>query len=161
MKNNNNKKSPYKIIARNKKASFEYFLEMEYEAGLCLLGTEVKSLREGKANIQDAFVEFSKEGELYLLNSYIAPYKMAKIFNHEALRKRKLLLHSKEIKKIIGKIKLKGFTVIPTVLYINDKNIAKIKIAVARGKKLYDKRESIKERDQKRNEQRLLKYSNY
>lgn len=156
-----NKNSSYKIIARNKRATFEYFLEAEYEAGLCLLGTEIKSLREGKANIQDAFVEFSKSGELFLINSHISPYKMATIFNHEPLRKRKLLLHSKEIKKIIGKIKLKGFTVIPTVLYINDKNLAKIKIAVAKGKKLYDKRESIKERDQKRNEQRLLKYSNY
>lgn len=156
-----NKNSPYKIVARNKKATFEYFLETEYEAGLCLLGTEIKSLREGKANIQDAFVEFSKNGELFLLNSHISPYKMATVFNHEPLRKRKLLLHSKEIKKIIGKIKLKGFTVIPTVLYINDKNLAKIKIAIAKGKKLYDKRESIKERDQKRNEQRLLKYSNY
>ena len=128
MKNNDKKNSPYKIIARSKKAGFEYFLEAEYEAGLCLFGTEIKSLRDGKANIQDAFVEFSKTGELYLINSYIAPYKMAKVFNHEALRKRKLLLHSKEIKKIIGKIKLKGFTVIPTVLYINDRNIAKIKM---------------------------------
>ena len=156
-----NKNSPYKIVARNKRATFEYFLETEYEAGLCLLGTEIKSLREGKANIQDAFVEFSKSGELFLINSHISPYKMATVFNHEPLRKRKLLLHSKEIKKIIGKIKLKGFTVIPTVLYINDRNLAKIKIAVAKGKKLYDKRESIKERDQKRNEQRLLKYSDY
>ncbi len=157
MKNN----SPYKIIAQNKKARFEYFLEDEYEAGLCLYGSEIKSLRNGKANIQDAFIEFSKSGELLLINAHISPYKMATIFNHEPLRKRKLLLHKKEIKKIIGKIKLKGFTVIPTVLYINDKNIAKIKIAVAKGKKLYDKRETIKERDQKRNEQRLLRDSNY
>lgn len=151
----------YKIIAQNRRAKFEYFLEDEYEAGLCLLGSEIKSLRLGKANIQDAFVEFSKDGQLYLVNSYIAPYKMSTLFNHEALRKRKLLLHNKEIKKIIGKIKLKGVTVIPTVLYINHKNIAKIKISIAKGKKLYDKRESIKERDQKRNEQKLLKYSNY
>ena len=157
MKNN----SPYKIIAQNKKARFEYFLEDEYEAGLCLYGSEIKSLRNGKANIQDAFIEFSKSGELLLINAHISPYKMATIFNHEPLRKRKLLLHKKEIKKIIGKIKLKGFTVIPTVLYINDRNIAKIKVAVAKGKKLYDKRETIKERDQKRNEQRLLKDSNY
>ena len=157
MKNN----SPYRVIAQNKKARFEYFLENEYEAGICLYGSEIKSLRNGKANIQDAFIEFSKSGELLLINSHISPYKMAAIFNHEPLRKRKLLLHKKEIKKIIGKIKLKGYTVIPTVLYINDRNIAKIKIAIAKGKKLYDKRETIKERDQKRNEQRLLKDSNY
>lgn len=153
--------SPYKIVAQNKKARFEYFLEDEYEAGLCLYGSEIKSLRLGKANIQDAFIEFSKSGELFLINAHISPYKMATLFNHEPLRKRKLLLHKKEIKKIIGKIKLKGYTVIPTVLYINHKNIAKIKIAVAKGKKLYDKREAIKERDQKRNAQRLLKDSNY
>ena len=158
---NKNNNSPYKILAQNRRARFEYFIEDEYEAGLCLFGSEIKSLRSGKANIQDAFVEYKKNGELYLINSYIAPYKMATLFNHEPLRKRKLLLHSKEIKKIIGKIKIKGVTVIPLVLYINDKNIAKIKIAVAKGKKLYDKREAIKQRDQKRNEQKLLKYSDY
>ncbi len=151
----------YKIVAQNKRARYEYFIEDEYEAGLVLLGSEIKSLRGGKANIQDAFVEFSKDGQLYLINSYIAPYKMAILFNHEPLRKRKLLLHSRQIKKIIGKIKTKGITVVPLVLYFNNKNIAKIKIAVAKGKKLYDKRQTLKERDQKRNEQRLLKDSNY
>lgn len=152
---------PYKIIAQNKKARFEYFLLEEYEAGLVLLGSEIKSLRSGKCNIQDAFVEFNKDGDLYLVNSHISPYKMAVLFNHDDTRKRKLLLHKREINKIIGKIKLKGLTVVPTVVYVNHKNIAKIKIAVAQGKKLYDKRQTIKERDMKKNDALNLKDSNY
>lgn len=151
----------YKIIAQNRKARFEYFLLEEYEAGLVLLGSEIKSLRSGKCNIQDAFVEFNKDGDLYLVNSHISPYRMAVLFNHDDTRKRKLLLHKREINKIIGKIKLKGLTVVPTVVYINHKNIAKIKIAVAQGKKLYDKRQSIKERDIKKNDALSLKDSNY
>ena len=154
-------KDNYKVIAQNRRARYEYFIENEWEAGLVLQGSEIKSIRTGKANIQDAFVEFSKDGDLYLVNSYIAPYKMAILFNHEPLRKRKLLLHAKEIKKIIGKIKTKGYTVIPTVLYINSRNIAKVKIALAKGKKLYDKRQALKEKDQKMNEKRLLADSNY
>ena len=146
----------YKIIAQNKKARFEYFIEDEYEAGVVCVGSEVKSLRMHKINIQDAFVDI-QDGELYLVNANIASYKMASLYNHEPLRKRKLLLNKKEIKKIIGKIKLKGYTVIPLVMYFNHKNIAKIKIATAKGKKLYDKRATMKERDYERNEGRMIK----
>ena len=149
----------YKIIAQNRRARYEYFIETEYEAGIVLQGSEIKSLRTGKANIQDSYIEFDKNGELFLINSYIAPYKLATIFNHEPTRKRKLLLKKREISKIINKIKLKGFTCIPLVLYINNKNYAKVKIAIAKGKKLYDKRESIKERDFKREKAFLSKYA--
>lgn len=149
----------YKIIAQNRRARYEYFIETEYEAGIVLQGSEIKSLRIGKANIQDSYIEFDKNGELFLINSYIAPYKLATIFNHEPTRKRKLLLKKREISKIINKIKLKGFTCIPLVLYINNKNYAKVKIAIAKGKKLYDKRESIKERDFKREKAFLSKYA--
>lgn len=149
----------YKIIAQNRRARYEYFIEVEYEAGIVLQGSEIKSLRTGKANIQDSYIEFNKNGELFLINSYIAPYKLATIFNHEPTRKRKLLLKKREISKIINKIKLKGFTCIPLVLYINNKNYAKVKIAIAKGKKLYDKRESIKERDFKREKAFLSKYA--
>ncbi|MBO4956767.1 MAG: SsrA-binding protein SmpB [Rickettsiales bacterium] len=149
----------YKIIAQNRRARYEYFIEVEYEAGIVLQGSEIKSLRIGKANIQDSYIEFDKNGELFLINSYIAPYKLATIFNHEPTRKRKLLLKKREISKIINKIKLKGFTCIPLVLYINNKNYAKVKIAIAKGKKLYDKRESIKERDFKREKAFLSKYA--
>ena len=148
-----------RIIAQNKRARYEYFIEAEYEAGIVLQGSEIKSLRTGKANIQDSYIEFDKNVELFLINSYIAPYKLATIFNHEPTRKRKLLLTKREINKIIGKIKLKGFTCIPLVLYINNKNFAKIKIAIAKGKKLYDKREAIKERDFKREKAFLSKYN--
>lgn len=154
-------KECYKIVAQNRKARHNFFLTDEYEAGLVLLGSEIKSLRNGKCNIQDAYVEYDKNGELYLVNSSIPPYKMSTFFNHEATRKRKLLLKKKEIKRIIGKLKVKGFTMIPIVLYINHKNIAKIKIALAEGKKLYDKRQTIKDRDIQRNKQLSLKYSNY
>ena len=143
-------KDNYKIIAQNKRARYEYFIEDEYDAGLVLTGSEIKSIRTGKVNIQDAHIEFDKNNEIYMLNSYISPYKLAILFNHEPTRKRKLLLKKREIKKIISKIKLKGFTCIPLVLYINNKNLAKIKIAIAKGKKLYDKREVIKERDLQR-----------
>ena len=122
----------YKIIAQNRRARYEYFIETEYEAGIVLQGSEIKSLRIGKANIQDSYIEFDKNGELFLINSYIAPYKLATIFNHEPTRKRKLLLKKREINKIINKIKLKGFTCIPLVLYINNKNYAKVKIAMIR-----------------------------
>ena len=149
----------YKIIAQNRRARYEYFIETEYEAGIVLQGSEIKSLRIGKANIQDSYIEFDKNGELFLINSYIAPYKLATIFNHEPTRKRKLLLKKREISKIINKIKLKGFTCIPLVLYINNKNYAKVNIAIAKGKKLYDKRESIKERDFKREKAFLSKYA--
>lgn len=151
-------KDCYRIIAQNKRARYEYFIESEYEAGIVLEGSEIKSLRAGKVNINDAYVEFDKNRELYLLNSNIAPYKLSTVFNHEPTRKRKLLLKRKEIDKIIDKIRLKGLTCVPLVIYINSKNLAKIKIAIAKGKKLYDKRETIKERDFKRERAAIMKH---
>lgn len=149
--------SNYRIISQNKKARFQYFIEEEFEAGIVLEGSEIKSIRTGKVNIEESYVDFDKNGELFLLNSYIAPYKLATIFNHEGRRKRKLLLKRKEINKIIGKIKVKGLTCVPLVLYLNNRNFAKIKIAIVKGKKLYDKRETMKERDYQREKAMIAK----
>lgn len=153
-------KDCYRIIAQNKKARYEYFIEDEYEAGIVLLGSEIKSIRLGKVNINDSYIEFDKNRELYLVNSNIAKYKLSTVFNHDPTRKRKLLLNRKEIDKIINKIKLKGLTCVPLVLYISSKNLAKVKIAIAKGKKLYDKREVIKERNFKREKSFLMKEKN-
>lgn len=154
-------KDCYKIITQNRRARYEYFIEDEYEAGIVLLGSEIKSIRSGKVNINDAYIEFDKNRELYLVNSNIAQYKLSTVFNHEPTRKRKLLLKRREIDKIIDKLKIKGLTCIPLILYISSKNLAKIKIATAKGKKLYDKREVIKERDFKREKALLMKEKNY
>ncbi|MDR3078543.1 MAG: SsrA-binding protein SmpB [Rickettsiales bacterium] len=148
----------YRIIAQNRRAHFDYFLEEEYEAGLVLEGSEIKSLRSSRVNIQDAHVEFDENNELYILNLNIAPYGLASAFSrHNPGRRKKLLLHRREINKIAGKIKLKGFTCIPLVLYINSRNYAKLKIALAKGKKLYDKREATRDRDIRREELRMAK----
>ncbi len=147
-----------KIIAQNKKARHEYEILNEYDAGLVLLGSEIKSLRAGKANIQDGYVEVDKNGEVYILNMNIPVYAMSSNYlNHKPTRKRKLLLNKKEINKIAGSTKLKGTTTIPLLLYINDKNLAKLKIGIGKGKKLYDKRRDIKERDWKRDKERIMK----
>ena len=147
-----------KIIAQNKKARHEYEILNEYDAGLVLLGSEIKSLRAGKANIQDGCVEVDKNGEVYILNMNIPVYAMSSNYlNHKPTRKRKLLLNKKEINKIAGSTKLKGTTTIPLLLYINDKNLAKLKIGIGKGKKLYDKRRDIKERDWKRDKERIMK----
>lgn len=147
-----------KIIAQNKKARHEYEILNEYDAGLVLLGSEIKSLRAGKANIQDGYVEVDKNGEVYILNMNIPVYTMSSNYlNHKPTRKRKLLLNKKEINKIAGSTKLKGTTTIPLLLYINDKNLAKLKIGIGKGKKLYDKRRDIKERDWKRDKERIMK----
>ncbi|MDR1425473.1 MAG: SsrA-binding protein SmpB [Rickettsiales bacterium] len=151
----------YRIVAQNRKASYEYFIEEEYEAGLVLRGDEVKSIRSSRVNIQDAHVELGGDNELYILNFNIAPYKMASAFSrHDPNRKKKLLLHRKEIDRIGGRIKLRGLTCIPLVLYFDRRNIAKIKIALAKGKKLYDKREALKEKEIKREELRMTKNLN-
>ncbi|MDR2777584.1 MAG: SsrA-binding protein SmpB [Rickettsiales bacterium] len=150
----------YRIISQNRKARYEYFIEEEYEAGLVLEGDEIKSIRSSGVSIQDAHVEFDKSNELYIHNLNIAPYKMASAFSKsEPNRKKKLLLRRKEINRIGGKIRLRGFTCVPLVLYLNSRNYAKIKIAVVKGKKLYDKRESIREREIKREELRTAKMS--
>ncbi len=142
----------------NKRAKFEYEILEQYEAGLVLTGTEIKSLRSSKASITEAFCQFI-EGELYVINMMIDEYKLGTFYNHKTKRERKLLLHKKELAKLERKLKDAGNTIIPLKLYINDKGYAKILIALGRGKKLYDKRETIKDRDNKRNLDRILKKS--
>lgn len=144
------------IIAENRKARFEYFILEEFDAGLVLLGSEVKSLRERKANISDAYV-IEKNNEMWLHNMHIAEYKSATKRNHKPKRERKLLLHRREIGKLIGQIKTSGITVVPLSIYFNQKGIAKAKIAIVKGKKLYDKRATIKQREWDREKSRLSK----
>jgi SsrA-binding protein len=137
------------ISIKNKKAYFEYFLVEEFEAGIVLTGTEIKSIREGKANFVDSFCIFM-EGELFVKNLHISEYRMGTHYNHDPKRDRKLLLTARELKRLLNKTSEKGFTIVPVLLYINDKGLAKLKIALARGKHTYDKRETIKKRDQDR-----------
>ncbi|SEF78680.1 SsrA-binding protein [Halpernia humi] len=142
----------------NKRARFEYELLDELEAGIVLTGTEIKSLRSSKASITEAFCQFI-EGELYIINMNIDEYKLGTFYNHKAKRERKLLLHKKELLKFNKKLNDVGNTIVPLKLYINDNGKAKVLIAVGKGKKLYDKRESIKNRESKRNLDRILKKS--
>jgi SsrA-binding protein len=137
------------INIRNKKSSFEYHLLETFAAGIKLLGTEIKSIREGKANISDAFCTFIN-GELYVRNLHISEYSHGSFYNHEAKRDRKLLLTKKEIKKLLVKGDDKGLTIVPLKIFINDRGFAKMEIALAQGKKAFDKRDSLKERDVKR-----------
>jgi SsrA-binding protein len=146
-------------VAFNRKARFDYAVEEELEAGMVLTGTEVKSLRAGKANIADAYA-VEKDGELWLLNAYIAEYESGNRFNHEPLRPRKLLLHKKQVKKLVGRLKVKGVSVVPLSLYFNSRGLAKIKLAVAIGKKSYEKRETIKKRDWQRDKARIMRQKN-
>lgn len=142
-----------KVEIRNKKAAFEYFLVDEFTAGLVLTGTEIKSIRDGKASLVDSYCTL-KDGELYVINMHIAEYRYGTHYNHNPKRDRKLLLSKQEIRKIRTKIEERGFTVIPTLLFINEKGLAKIIIAIAKGKKLYDKRQTIKTKDLKRERER-------
>lgn len=146
------------IAIYNKKARFEFEIFDEIEAGMVLSGTEIKSLRSSKASITESFCQFI-EGELYIINMTIEEYKLGTYYNHKTKRERKLLLHKRELQKLEKKLKDVGNTIIPLKLYINEKGKAKILIAVGRGKKLYDKRESIKDRENQRNLNRLLKKS--
>ena len=138
-----------KVNIKNRKASFEYQFIDKYVAGIMLLGTEIKSIRNNQANISDAHCVFMEE-ELFVKNLHIAEYSHGGKSNHEPKRARKLLLNRQELNKMIGKVKEKGMSIIPIRLFINDKGKAKLEIALAKGKKIYDKRESIKEKDQKR-----------
>ena len=142
----------------NKRARFEYELLDEIEAGMVLTGTEIKSLRSSKASITEAFCQFI-DSELYIINMMIDEYKLGTFYNHKTKRERKLLMHKRELQKLAKKLKDVGNTIIPLKLYINEKGKAKILIALGRGKKLFDKRESIKDRENKRNLDRLLKKS--
>ncbi len=141
------------IEIKNKKASFEYFLVEEYTAGIALTGTEIKSIRAGKANLSDAYCAFDGH-ELYVRNMHISPYSHASFSNHEPKRERKLLLTARELKKLKTRVDERGFTLVPVMLYINEKGLAKLDIALARGKKKYDKRESIKQKDVQRDLER-------
>jgi SsrA-binding protein len=140
--------SGIKIIAKNRKASFEYFLMDKFEAGIELQGSEIKSIRAGQVSIGEAFIQIDNL-EAWLINSHVAKYDAASIFNHDPKRKRKLLLHKKEINQIWNAVRQKGLTVVPTILYLSNGK-AKIEIALAKGKKMYDKRDSIAKRDQER-----------
>jgi SsrA-binding protein len=139
------------IKIHNKKASFEYFFLEKFTAGIVLRGTEIKSIREGKANLQDSYC-FFVGSELFVRNMHIAEYRFGNYLNHIPKADRKLLLTKKELRKLQEKLKNKGLTIVPVVLYIDEKGFAKVEIALAQGKKLYDKRESIKERDLKRSD---------
>ncbi len=144
------------IIATNKKALYDYFILSKYEAGIVLLGSEIKSIRNRAVNLKDSYVVI-KNHEAFILNMHIAEYHYGNLFNHDPFRTRKLLLHKKEILKIQLKIKQEGFTLIPIRLYLNEKGKAKVEIALAKGKKMYDKRETIKQREQQRELQKNYK----
>ena len=147
-----------KLIANNKKAFHDYFIEDTYEAGIALAGTEVKSLRMGKCSIKESFIRV-ENGEVYIYGMHISPYEKGNIFNKDPLRVRKLLLHKKEIDKIFGKMKEKGNTVVPLQVYFSG-SLVKVEIGLAKGKKLYDKRDDIAKKDQRREAQRDFKVRN-
>lgn len=146
------------MLIKNKKASYEYFLLEEFVCGIVLVGTEIKSIRAGKASLVDSYCAF-KDNELYLMNSHVAEYEFGNLNNHIPKRERKLLLTKKELRKIHKKIKEKGLTIIPVNMFVNKQGFCKITISIAKGKKLYDKVASIKEKDIKRDTNRQL--SNY
>ncbi len=150
-------KTGQKLIANNKKAYHDYFLDEFYEAGIVLTGTEVKSLRLGKCSVKEAFVRIDN-GEITIYQMHISPYEMGNIFNRDPLRPRKLLLHKSEIRKLSGKVTQKGTTIVPVEVYFS-KGKAKVKIALARGKKLYDKRADIAAKDMRREVERNYKMS--
>lgn len=147
-----------KLIANNKKAYHDFFIDEKYEAGIVLFGTEIKSMRQGKCSIKEAYVEIDN-GEAYVVGMNISPYEQGNIFNRDPLRPKKLLLHKSEINKLFGKISEKGFTIVPLQVYLKGSR-AKVEIGLARGKKLYDKRESIASKDRKRELEREFKVKN-
>ena len=149
------KEDNLKIICRNRKALFEYAIDALYEAGLVLKGTEVKSLRQGKASINEAYARF-KDGEIYLYNAHISPYAHAAVDSHNPERPRKLLLNRWELRRLLGKTQERGFTLIPLRMYFKNEH-AKVEIALARGKKKFDKRETIRQREEKREMERARK----
>lgn len=141
---------------KNRSAYFEYFIDDKYTAGIVLTGTEVKSLRAGKASFNDSYCIFHN-GELWIRSFHIAEYKFGTVNNHDPIRERKLLLSKRELKKLEGKIKEKGYSIIPLRQFFNEKNLAKVEIGLGKGKKLYDKRETIKQRDTDREIKRYIK----
>ncbi len=151
-------KETVKLIANNKKAYHDYFIDETYEAGISLAGTEVKSMRMGKCSVKEAFIKVEK-GEVYVYGMHISPYEKGNIFNKDPLRVRKLLLHRSEINKIGGKIAEKGYTMVPLKVYLKG-SLVKVEIGLARGKKLYDKRQDIAKKDQRREAEKEFKVKN-
>ena len=151
-------KTEKKLIANNKKAYHDFFLEERYEAGIELHGTEVKSMRMGKCSIKESFIRVER-GEVFIYGMHISPYEKGNIFNKDPLRVKKLLLHKYEINKLLGKIKEKGYTLVPLQVYFKDGKV-KVEIGLARGKKLYDKREAIAKKDQRREAEKEFKVRN-
>lgn len=149
------KEKTARLIANNKKAYHDFFIEEKFEAGIALHGTEVKSLRMGKCSIKEAFVRID-DGEVFIHGMHISPYEKGNIFNRDPLRTRKLLLHKSEIRRLFGKIREKGYTLVPLQVYLKD-SLVKVEIGLARGKKLYDKREDIRRRDIRREAERDFK----
>ena len=151
-------KDSYKLVANNKKAYHDYFIEDTYEAGITLAGTEVKSLRMGKCSIKESFIKIEK-GEVWIYGMHISPYEKGNLFNKDALRVRKLLLHRRQISKLMGQIAEKGYTLVPLKVYFTG-SLAKVEIGLARGKKLYDKRQDIAKKDQRREAEKDFKVRN-
>lgn len=151
-------KDSIKLIANNKKAYHDFFIDEKYETGIALHGTEVKSLRMGKCSIKEAFVRI-ENGEVFIYGMHVSPYEKGNIFNKDPLRVKKLLMHRREIMKLFGKVKEKGYTLVPLQVYFKG-SLVKVEIGLARGKKLYDKREDIAKKDQRRETQREFKVKN-
>ena len=151
-------KEAKKLIANNKKVFHDYFLEETYEAGICLAGTEVKSIRMGKCSIKESFIHI-EDGEMIIYGMHISPYEKGNIFNKDPLRPKRLLMHKKEIMRLLGKIKEKGYTIVPVEVYLKN-GLVKVEIALAKGKKLYDKRDDIAKKDMKREAEREFKVRN-
>ena len=151
-------KESQKLIANNKKAYHDFFIDETYECGIALHGTEVKSMRMGKCSIKEAFVRI-EDGEVFVYGMHVSPYEKGNIFNKDPLRVKKLLLHKYEINKLLGKIKEKGYTLVPLQVYFKDSKV-KVEIGLARGKKLYDKREAIAKKDQRREAEKEFKVRN-
>ncbi|MBR6439863.1 MAG: SsrA-binding protein SmpB [Aeriscardovia sp.] len=156
----NNEKTNSKTIATNRRAKFDYFLEDEIEAGLVLVGSEVKSLRDSRASLAQSFISIDKRGEAWLEGSTIAGYSFANSFKHDSARKRKLLLHKRQLEKLSQKLSVKGYTLVPLRLYFNDEGIVKLAFAPGQGKKEFDKRRVIREEEDKREAQRAMRLKN-
>lgn len=151
-------KDNYKLIANNKKAYFDYFIEDTWEAGIALHGTEVKSVRMGKCSIKEAFIRV-EDGEVYVYNMHISPYEKGNIFNKDPLRVKKLLLHRHEVNKILGEVSQNGYTLVPLQVYLKG-SLVKVQVGLGRGKKLYDKRDTIAKKDQRREAEKDFKVKN-
>lgn len=152
-------KDNYKLVAQNKKANFDYFIEERYEVGIQLMGTEVKSIRMGKASIKESYVQI-KNGEVIIIGMHVSPYEKGNIFNRDPIRTRKLLMKRSEINKLTGKIKTAGYTLVALKVYLKG-SLVKLEIGLAKGKKLYDKRQDIQKKDQKREAEREYKIRNF